>query len=110
MHACVSSEVPFVLAGSIRDEGPLPDTITDSIAAQAAFTRAVERADLILALSAGAFGQAAADMAAASVRIVSVGSGAASELSERSGAEPTSIVTDVGLFLSLLARRLCGEG
>ena len=34
MHACVQHEVPFVLAGSIRDDGPLPDTITDMVRAQ----------------------------------------------------------------------------
>ncbi len=39
MHACVVEEVPFVLAGSLRDDGPLPDVITDMVAAQDA-TRA----------------------------------------------------------------------
>src|SRR5690606_307728 len=34
MHACVTHGVPFVLAGSIRDDGPLPDTITDVVRAQ----------------------------------------------------------------------------
>jgi lysine-ketoglutarate reductase/saccharopine dehydrogenase-like protein (TIGR00300 family) len=34
MHACVTHDVPFVLAGSIRDDGPLPDTITDMVRAQ----------------------------------------------------------------------------
>ena len=36
MHACVQSGTPFVLAGSIRDDGPLPDVITDAVAAQRA--------------------------------------------------------------------------
>ena len=39
MHACVVEEVPYVLAGSMRDDGPLPDVITDMVAAQDA-TRA----------------------------------------------------------------------
>ena len=39
MHACVVEDVPFVLAGSLRDDGPLPDVITDMVAAQDA-TRA----------------------------------------------------------------------
>src|SRR5207253_9179337 len=34
MHACVKNNVPFVLAGSIRDDGPLPDTVTDMVRAQ----------------------------------------------------------------------------
>jgi len=36
MHACVVEEVPFVLGGSIRDDGPLPDVLTDAVAAQEA--------------------------------------------------------------------------
>ncbi|MEY3701338.1 MAG: hypothetical protein RI891_630, partial [Gemmatimonadota bacterium] len=39
MHACVVEEVPYVLAGSLRDDGPLPDVLTDMVAAQEA-TRA----------------------------------------------------------------------
>jgi lysine-ketoglutarate reductase/saccharopine dehydrogenase-like protein (TIGR00300 family) len=34
MHACVTNDIPFVLTGSIRDDGPLPDVITDALAAQ----------------------------------------------------------------------------
>jgi hypothetical protein len=39
MHACVVEEIPYVLAGSLRDDGPLPDVLTDMVAAQEA-TRA----------------------------------------------------------------------
>jgi lysine-ketoglutarate reductase/saccharopine dehydrogenase-like protein (TIGR00300 family) len=34
MHACVKHDVPYILAGSIRDDGPLPDTITNVVRAQ----------------------------------------------------------------------------
>jgi hypothetical protein len=34
MHALVTKNVPFVLTGSIRDDGPLPDVITDALVAQ----------------------------------------------------------------------------
>lgn len=60
MHACVSHQVPFVLAGSIRDDGPLPDTITDIIQAQEAMREHAVRATMTImvatALHAIAFG------------------------------------------------------
>ena len=34
MHACVRTSTPFILTGSIRDDGPLPDVITDAVLAQ----------------------------------------------------------------------------
>ena len=42
MHACVENEVKYVLAGSIRDDGPLPDTIMDLIKAQEAYAEAIK--------------------------------------------------------------------
>ena len=44
MHACVARQVPFVLTGSIRDDGPLPEVITDTLAAQDAMKRHTTRA------------------------------------------------------------------
>ena len=44
MHACVVRQVPFVLTGSIRDDGPLPEVITDTLAAQDAMKRHTTRA------------------------------------------------------------------
>jgi lysine-ketoglutarate reductase/saccharopine dehydrogenase-like protein (TIGR00300 family) len=46
MHACVIEEVPFVLGGSIRDDGPLPDVITDAVAAQDAMRRHTVKATM----------------------------------------------------------------
>src|SRR5205807_825363 len=42
LYECVANRVPFVLAGSIRDDGPLPETIMDLLAAQEAYARAIE--------------------------------------------------------------------
>ena len=42
MYECVKNNVPFVLAGSLRDDGPLPETITDMNAAQDAYAAAAE--------------------------------------------------------------------
>lgn len=60
MHACVTHDVPFVLAGSIRDDGPLPDTVTDILRAQELMrthaTRATMTIMIATALHSIAFG------------------------------------------------------
>jgi lysine-ketoglutarate reductase/saccharopine dehydrogenase-like protein (TIGR00300 family) len=60
MHACVKRDVPFILAGSIRDDGPLPDTITDVVRAQELMREHATRATMTImvatALHSIAFG------------------------------------------------------
>ncbi len=51
MHACVQQGVPYVLCGSIRDDGPLPDVITDAIAAQDAMRQCTLRATLVIMIA-----------------------------------------------------------
>jgi lysine-ketoglutarate reductase/saccharopine dehydrogenase-like protein (TIGR00300 family) len=48
MHALVTHDIPFVLTGSIRDDGPLPDVITDNIAAQDAMKRHTTKATMAI--------------------------------------------------------------
>ena len=50
MYECVRGNVPFVLAGSLRDDGPLPDTITDMNLAQDAYAEHLKGAGLVLCL------------------------------------------------------------
>jgi hypothetical protein len=51
MHACVTSNVPFVLTGSIRDDGPLPDVVTDALAAQDAMRSFATRATMAILIA-----------------------------------------------------------
>jgi lysine-ketoglutarate reductase/saccharopine dehydrogenase-like protein (TIGR00300 family) len=51
MHACVVKGIPFVLTGSIRDDGPLPDVITDTLAAQDAMKRHTTRATMAVLIA-----------------------------------------------------------
>jgi lysine-ketoglutarate reductase/saccharopine dehydrogenase-like protein (TIGR00300 family) len=51
MHACVTNDVPFVLAGSIRDDGPLPDTITDIVRAQELMREHATRATMTIMIA-----------------------------------------------------------
>ena len=108
MYECVQAGVPYALAGSIRDDGPLPDTMMDLLEAQAAYARLIEGADLILMLSTMLHAIGTGNMTPAGVRMVCVdiNPAVATKLADRGSVESTGIVTDVGLFLNLLARAL----
>ncbi len=108
MHACVRHDVPYVLAGSIRDDGPLPDTLMDLVEAQAAYARAIEGAEMILMLSSMLHAIGTGNMTPAGVRLICVDISPAvvTKLADRGSLESTGIVTDVGLFLNLLAAQL----
>ncbi len=109
MYECIRNEVPFVLAGSIRDDGPLPETLMDLLEAQRQYARMVEGADMILMLSSMLHAIGTGNMTPAGVRLVCVDISPAvvTKLADRGSLESTGIVTDVGLFLHLLAARLC---
>lgn len=111
MYECVKADVPYALAGSIRDDGPLPDTHMDLVAAQAAYADLIEGADLILMLSTMLHAIGTGNMTPAGVRLVCVdiNPAVATKLADRGSIESTGIVTDVGLFLNLLARGLGAE-
>ncbi len=110
MHACVENEVDYVLAGSIRDDGPLPDTKMDLFEAQQAYARAIEGCDMILMLSSMLHAIGTGNMTPAGVKLVCVDISPAvvTKLADRGSVESVGIVTDVGLLLNLLAGRLCG--
>lgn len=108
MYECVKNNVPFSLAGSIRDDGPLPDTHMNLIEAQADYARLIEGADLILMLSTMLHSIGVGNMTPAGVKMVCVDINPAvvTKLSDRGSVESTGVVTDVGLFLSLLVQQL----
>lgn len=108
MYACVKNNVNYVLAGSIRDDGPLPDTEMDLIKAQQAYANAIEGAEMIIMLSTMLHAIGTGNMTPAGVRLICVDINPAvvTKLADRGSVESTGIVTDVGLFLSLLKQRL----
>jgi lysine-ketoglutarate reductase/saccharopine dehydrogenase-like protein (TIGR00300 family) len=107
-YECVHHNIPFSLAGSIRDDGPLPDTQMDLIKAQEDYTRLIEGADMILMLSSMLHSIGVGNMTPAGVRMVCVDINPAvvTKLSDRGSVESVGVVTDVGLFLSLLVQQL----
>ena len=108
MADCVRYGVPFVLAGSIRDDGPLPDTLMDLIEAQAKYAEHLRSADLVIMLSTMLHSIGVGNMLPAWVRTICVDINPAvvTKLSDRGSAQAIGIVTDVGLFVHLLAREL----
>ena len=108
MYECVKHHVPFSLAGSIRDDGPLPDTQMDLIKAQAEYAKLLEGADMILMLSTMLHSIGVGNMTPSGVKMVCVDINPAvvTKLSDRGSLESVGVVTDVGLFLSLLVQQL----
>jgi lysine-ketoglutarate reductase/saccharopine dehydrogenase-like protein (TIGR00300 family) len=108
MYECIHNQVPFVLAGSIRDDGPLPDTEMDLIQAQQEYAKLIEGAEMILMLSSMLHSIGVGNMTPAGVKMVCVDINPAvvTKLSDRGSIESVGVVTDVGLFLSLLTQQL----
>jgi lysine-ketoglutarate reductase/saccharopine dehydrogenase-like protein (TIGR00300 family) len=108
MYECVKHNVPFALAGSIRDDGPLPDTQMDLIKAQEEYAQLLEGTDMILMLSTMLHSIGVGNMTPAGVKMVCVDINPAvvTKLSDRGSIESVGVVTDVGLFLSLLVNQL----
>ncbi|MDP9379475.1 MAG: TIGR00300 family protein [Chloroflexota bacterium] len=111
MYECVRNRVPFVLAGSIRDDGPLPDVITDVIEAQRAMRRHIQsEGGVALALLMGTTLHAIAvgNLLPASVLTVCVdiNPSVVTKLLDRGSLQTAGLVIDAGSFLRELAHQL----
>lgn len=108
MYECVRADIPFVLAGSLRDDGPLPGVITDMNVAQDAYAAQVRDAGVVLCLSSMLHSIAIGNMLPAWVKIVCVDINPAvpTKVSDRGTGQAVGVVTDVGLFLELLSQKL----
>ena len=108
IHECIRRNVDFVLAGSIRDDGPLPDTVANIVEAQDRYTAALRGVTLVLVLSTMLHGIGVGNMLPASVRLVCVDINPAvvTKLADRGSSQTIGLVTDVGLFLHRLVQNL----
>jgi lysine-ketoglutarate reductase/saccharopine dehydrogenase-like protein (TIGR00300 family) len=108
MYECVKNGIPFVLAGSLRDDGPLPDTITDMIKAQEEYSKYLMDSNIVIVLGSMLHGIASGNMLPARVEMICVDINPAvvTKLSDRGSSQVSGIVTDVGLFLNLLVKEL----
>jgi lysine-ketoglutarate reductase/saccharopine dehydrogenase-like protein (TIGR00300 family) len=111
MHALVTHGKRFVLVGSVRDDGPLPDVHTDVIDGQRAMRAELEDAGFCLMVATMLHSVATGNILPASVPLVCVDINPATvtKLADRGSSQARGIVTDVGLFLEQLAMELCPD-
>jgi len=108
MHACIEHDVDVVLAGSIRDDGPLPEVITDTVEAQDRMRGLSRDVGLAIMLATLLHSVATGNMLPASARVVCVDiqPSAVTKLMDRGTFQTIGIVTDVQPFLSELLLEL----
>ncbi len=105
MHACHTHHVKYLLAGSIRDDGPLPETIMDLVEAQDRYAEALADVEMVIMLSSMLHSIGVGNMLPSWVKVVCVDINPAvvTKLADRGSTRTIGIVTDVGLFLHQLA-------
>ena len=108
MHAMVRNGKSFVLVGSVRDDGPLPDVYTDVIEGQRAMRAELPGVGFAIMVATMLHSIATGNILPASIPLVSVDINPATvtKLADRGSAQAVGIVTDIGLFLEGLAREL----
>jgi lysine-ketoglutarate reductase/saccharopine dehydrogenase-like protein (TIGR00300 family) len=108
MHAMVEAGKPFVLVGSVRDDGPLPDVYTDVIEGQRAMRAQLPGVGFAIMVATMLHSIATGNILPASVPLIAVDINPATvtKLADRGSAQAIGIVTDIGLFLEQLAHEL----
>ncbi len=107
-HHLITRGVPFVLAGSIRDDGPIPEVIKNSAEAQTLYKEQVRDAEYVIMLASTLHSIAVGNMLTSDVKIICVDINPAvvTKLSDRGTSQAVGIVSDVGTFLPLLVAEL----
>ena len=108
MYECVTRNLPFVLAGSIRDDGPLPEVITDAIAAQDAMRRLIHGVGFCLMVATTLHSIAVGNLLPAWVKVacVDISPATVTKLMDRGSTQTVGIVSDAEPFLRALVNEL----
>ena len=108
MHALVKANKKFVLVGSVRDDGPLPDVHTDVVEGQRAMRRALRGVGFTVMIATLLHSVATVNILPASVPVACIDMNPAtvSALTDRTSAQALGVVADAGLFLQQLAAEL----
>jgi lysine-ketoglutarate reductase/saccharopine dehydrogenase-like protein (TIGR00300 family) len=108
MYECIINNIPFVLAGSIRDDGPIPDVVTDVVEAQRKYKQVLKDTQMVLMLSTMLHSIAVGNMLPATVKVVAVdiSQPVVTKLLDRGTTQAIGIVTDVGAFLPMVVQQL----
>ena len=107
-YECIKNRVPFVLASSIRDDGPLPDVITDVAEAQREYKKVLKDASMVIMISTMLHSIATGNMLPANVKVVviDINQPTVTKLMDRGTWQALGIVSDVGAFLPLVAQEI----
>ena len=108
MYECIRNNVGFVLAGSIRDDGPLPEVVVDVMEAQRRMRQALKGAELVMMFATMLHSIAVGNLLPSTVSTVCVdiSSSAVTKLLDRGSAQVLGVVSDVGVFLPALRKEL----
>jgi len=108
MYECVKRKIPYVLAGSIRDDGPLPDVITDVTVAQKRYKEVLKDAKMVIMISTMLHSIATGNMLPANVKVivVDINQPTVTKLMDRGTWQALGIVSDVGAFLPLVTHEI----
>jgi len=107
-YECVKNKVPFVLASSIRDDGPLPDVITDVAQAQREYKKVLKDASMVIMISTMLHSIATGNMLPSNVKaiVIDINQPTVTKLMDRGTWQALGIVSDVGAFLPLVAQEI----
>jgi lysine-ketoglutarate reductase/saccharopine dehydrogenase-like protein (TIGR00300 family) len=110
MYECVRHNVEFLLAGSIRDDGPLPDVITDAMEAQRLMRAAIRGVTFCLMIATMLHSVAVGNLLPAWVKVVCIDINPSTviKLSDRGSFQTVGLVTDVEPFLRALVQEVQG--
>ena len=108
MYECIRHDIPFVLAGSIRDDGPLPEVITDALAAQDAMRRLIPGLGFCLMVATTLHSIAVGNLLPAWVKVacVDISPATVTKLMDRGSTQTVGIVSDAEPFLRSLSAEL----
>ena len=110
MYECIRHDTPFVLAGSIRDDGPLPEVITDVLVAQDTMREAIHGVGFCLMVATMLHSIAVGNLLPAWVKVacVDINPATVTKLADRGSHQTVSVVTDAEPFLRALVHELKG--
>jgi lysine-ketoglutarate reductase/saccharopine dehydrogenase-like protein (TIGR00300 family) len=108
MFECIRHSIPYVLAGSIRDDGPLPDVITESLEAQRRMRELVHGVGFSLMVATALHAIATGNLLPAWVKVacVDINPATVTKLTDRGSIQTVGIVTDAEPFLRALVTEL----
>jgi len=108
MYECVKKKIPFVLAGSLRDDGPLPDVIIDVSTAQKKYKEVLKGASMVIMVATMLHSIATGNMLPANVKVIviDINQATVTKLMDRGTWQALGIVSDAGAFLPMVTKEL----